>query len=262
MTTGRTSDHQPEQLFQQLVPRFLADPAVREGTGFGSSPGLRVGTKIFAMLIGGELVVKLPRERVDELIASGTGARLEMGHGRQMKEWATIPVRHRQDWEPLASEALEFVKRNGGSATRIRDSQEGCAATDRTRGVRSTAPGSGGRERLMSLVTKLQIKPGQRTRVVNAPPGFSLDAETSTGGDADAVLVFVRNSAELAEHEASALEQARADRLAWIAYPKAGQLDTDLNRDILWKLLDGEGVRPVRQVALDDTWSALRFRPG
>ena len=49
--------------------------------------------------------------------------------------------------------------------------------------------------------------------------------------------------------------------LTWIAYPKAGQLETDLNRDILWELLDGKGVRPVRQVALDDTWSALRFRP-
>ncbi len=36
---------------------------------------------------------------------------------------------------------------------------------------------------------------------------------------------------------------------------------TDLNRDSLWELLSGDGIRPVRQIAIDDTWSALRFRP-
>ena len=54
---------------------------------------------------------------------------------------------------------------------------------------------------------------------------------------------------------------ARQDRLAWVAYPKAGKLGTDLNRDILAALLTAEGVQPVRQVAIDETWSALRFRP-
>jgi hypothetical protein len=54
---------------------------------------------------------------------------------------------------------------------------------------------------------------------------------------------------------------ARQDKLAWIAYPKAGQLGTDLNRDILAGELSGQGVQPVRQVAIDETWSALRFRP-
>jgi len=56
-------------------------------------------------------------------------------------------------------------------------------------------------------------------------------------------------------------EAAKADRLAWIAYPKASQMGTDLNRDILWKLVKPMGIRPVRQVSVDDTWSAMRFRP-
>ncbi len=60
---------------------------------------------------------------------------------------------------------------------------------------------------------------------------------------------------------APAIEAARQDRLAWVAYPKAGKLGTDLNRDILAALLTAEGVQPVRQVAIDETWSALRFRP-
>jgi hypothetical protein len=114
----------------------------------------------------------------------------------------------------------------------------------------------------MSMATKLQLKPGQTVRLVNPPPGFALDAATARGSGDEAVLLFVRSSAELAAHEATVLDHARADRLTWIAYPKAGQLDTDLNRDVLWRLMQGKGVRPVRQVALDETWSALRFRPG
>ncbi|HEX7442996.1 MAG TPA: hypothetical protein VF320_03855, partial [Acidimicrobiales bacterium] len=54
---------------------------------------------------------------------------------------------------------------------------------------------------------------------------------------------------------------ASADRLTWVAYPKAGQLGTDLNRDSLASRLTPHGVRPVRQVSIDDVWSALRFRP-
>jgi len=62
------------------------------------------------MLSGGELVVKLPKQRVDELVASGAGARVDPRHdGRLMKQWVTIPMRHRRDWDQLASEALQFV---------------------------------------------------------------------------------------------------------------------------------------------------------
>jgi hypothetical protein len=100
----------------------------------------------------------------------------------------------------------------------------------------------------MSIASKLQLKAGETVRLVNAPDGLDLGLTTTSSG-ADAVLVFVRNKAELEQHEQAAIEHAADDRLTWIAYPKAGQLETDLNRDVL------------RQVALDDTWSALRFRP-
>jgi hypothetical protein len=72
--------------------------------------------------------------------------------------------------------------------------------------------------------------------------------------------MFVRNRDEL-ESAAPALDAARADKLAWIAYPKAGQLGTDLNRDVLARSLTAVGVQPVRQIAIDEVWSALRFRP-
>ncbi|CAN5313812.1 hypothetical protein BH20ACT24_BH20ACT24_24460 [soil metagenome] len=52
----------PEELFESLAVALLAEPGVSQGTGFGRSPGLRVGGKVFAMLVKGELVAKLPRE--------------------------------------------------------------------------------------------------------------------------------------------------------------------------------------------------------
>ena len=53
--------------------------------------------------------MKLPRQRVDELIASGTGKRFDPGHGRLMKEWVTIATSHSRDWGTLAEEARQFV---------------------------------------------------------------------------------------------------------------------------------------------------------
>lgn len=101
-----------EALFEQLATRVSADPSVTlpsaEGGKFGAS-GLKVGNKLFAMLSKGELVVKLPRERVDELIASGTGTRFDPGHGRLMKEWVAIGPGDGRDWEKLAEEARQFV---------------------------------------------------------------------------------------------------------------------------------------------------------
>ncbi len=48
---------------------------------------------------------------------------------------------------------------------------------------------------------------------------------------------------------------------AWAAYPKkTSGIDTDITRDHGWEALNAAGLRPVRQIAIDDTWSALRFR--
>jgi hypothetical protein len=116
----------------------------------------------------------------------------------------------------------------------------------------------------MDLTSKLQLRPGQPVRAVNVPAGLPLDLEIGDDSDATAgtaLLVFVRSGAELAVYEDVTLASARADRLTWVAYPKAGGLGTDLNRDRLAAALRVNGVQPVRQVSLDETWSALRFRP-
>jgi hypothetical protein len=74
------------ELFDAVVQAVEHDPSIGKGRGFGSS-GLKVGGKVFAMLVKGKLVVKLPRNRVQELIADGSGVPFDPGHGRVMREW-------------------------------------------------------------------------------------------------------------------------------------------------------------------------------
>lgn len=110
----------------------------------------------------------------------------------------------------------------------------------------------------MSLASKLNLKDGDTIVVHHAPADIDLDLPE---GDGPATLVFATNRAELEERKAPLVAAARADTLAWLAYPKARQLGTDVNRDIIWELMGDDGVRPVRQVSVDSVWSALRFRP-
>ena len=106
----------PEERFATIVEELLSNPDVtppsdgpQSKKAFGSS-GLRIHNKIFAMLVRGKLVVKLPRPRVDALIASGDGERFDPRHdGRLMKEWVSLVPTSKVEWLPLAREAMEFV---------------------------------------------------------------------------------------------------------------------------------------------------------
>ena len=99
----------PETLFDATVERFSSDPRVTGGTGFGSSPGRRVDGRIFAMLVRGELVVKLPRGRVNELVGSGAASWFDAGKARPLREWASIGTAHAGTWPDVVAEAYEFV---------------------------------------------------------------------------------------------------------------------------------------------------------
>jgi hypothetical protein len=113
----------------------------------------------------------------------------------------------------------------------------------------------------MDLAAKLQLK-DRALAIVNPPAGFAWEGPAAKDPKrAEAVLVFVKDAQELKARAKPAIEAARRDAIAYIAYPKAGQLGTDLNRDSLWAMLQGQGIKPVRQIAIDEVWSALRFRP-
>ncbi|HEX5440591.1 MAG TPA: hypothetical protein VFW76_06885 [Ktedonobacterales bacterium] len=100
----------PEERYATLVEEFLGDQDVeRSGKGFGSD-ALKVRGKIFAMLSQGHLVVKLPRQRVDALVASGDGERFDPRRdGRVMKEWLALAPTSPLEWLSLAREARAFV---------------------------------------------------------------------------------------------------------------------------------------------------------
>ncbi len=108
----------------------------------------------------------------------------------------------------------------------------------------------------MSLSKKLQLKTA--LRVVGLPDGVDL-GDVPVDDAAPAILGFVTLAADMVD-VGEVMDVARADGIAWLAYPKAKRLGTDLNRDLLWQALPVE-VRPVRQISIDDTWSALRLRP-
>lgn len=101
----------PDDRFEQLVSEFTGVDDVSPPAGgrrFGSQ-ALRRHGRIFAMLSGGCLVVKLPRTRVDELVAAGDGVRFDAGKGTPMKEWFTLRAESGLSWSDLAREALAFA---------------------------------------------------------------------------------------------------------------------------------------------------------
>lgn len=109
--SSRTADER----FNELVATLAAQPNVTGPADltprqqFGSSAQLRVNNKIFAMLVGGRLVLKLPRQRVDALVATDGGQRFEPGRGRVMHEWVCVAPDAATNWLALTEEAMRFV---------------------------------------------------------------------------------------------------------------------------------------------------------
>lgn len=95
--------------FAAVVRAFARKRHVTTGRMFGSA-GLKTDGKTFAMLVKGRLVVKLPRERVEELVGVGSGKPFDPGHGRLMREWVAVDPGSTEDWLELAREAEAFVR--------------------------------------------------------------------------------------------------------------------------------------------------------
>lgn len=112
--TSRLPPDKSEARYAAIVKALAGRPGVTSEAagkkGFGSSGQLKVDNRIFAMLVRGSLVVKLPKERVDRLVEAGSGRRFDPRRdGRLMKEWLTISRASKLDWLLLAQEAMRFV---------------------------------------------------------------------------------------------------------------------------------------------------------
>ncbi len=97
--------------FAMLAASFAEDETVAQGAMFGAI-SLTIGGKGFVMQTKkGELVFKLPREKVAALTASGGGVAWDPGHGRAMKEWISV-IAEKVDVVALAKQAKAFVGRD------------------------------------------------------------------------------------------------------------------------------------------------------
>ena len=95
-----------DERYQDLCDEMLALPGASIGRAL-SNEGLMVHGKLFAFLLRGQLIVKLPVERVAEVIGAGTGAPATMGT-RTMKQW--LEVTREADWAQLARESYDYVR--------------------------------------------------------------------------------------------------------------------------------------------------------
>lgn len=122
-----------------------------------------------------------------------------------------------------------------------------------------------------SLVKKLVIKPGYRLLILNAPDGYTdllgelpegAAIDTTANGQYDLVQLFVKSKADLNAHAPNAIAAVKSGGLLWFTYPKkTSAIKTDINRDEGWEVVLKAGWDPVTQIAIDATWSALRFKP-
>jgi hypothetical protein len=107
-----------------------------------------------------------------------------------------------------------------------------------------------------AIVKKLQVKEGDSLEIISKPRGVTLRSIKGTGRRV--VLLFAKNKKDL---KVSGYKKMREKDILWVAYQKgSSKVPTDLNRDILHKEMEKKGFDGVSLVALDDTWSAMRFK--
>ena len=109
-TTRRAKPSAPQPGFARVVRAFTSDERVTfGGQGFGSR-ALKLDGRIFAMLSRtGSFVVKLPRQRVAELVELGKGHHFDPVRGRPMREWLAVEGQP-DSWLKLAREAYAFAR--------------------------------------------------------------------------------------------------------------------------------------------------------
>ncbi|NWQ40865.1 DUF3052 domain-containing protein [Bacillus sp. EB106-08-02-XG196] len=125
------------------------------------------------------------------------------------------------------------------------------------------------------ILKKLNFKDqGQPVLVINAPKSYD-DIKAAFEGEVhqqaeleiyDFVQVFGSSNEELQSNAKKAAAYVKDDGLFWLCYPKKSSKTykgSDCSRETVTGMLSEEGYEPVRQIAIDDDWSALRFRkPG
>ena len=123
------------------------------------------------------------------------------------------------------------------------------------------------------LFKKLNFKNHKAILVLNAPTSFVSEKEAMANETVfydneneiitiDFVMVFVTQLQEIEKAITSLFPKINGDAIVWFCYPKgtSKKYKCEFNRDNGWAVLGNFGFEPVRMVAIDEDWSALRFR--
>lgn len=126
---------------------------------------------------------------------------------------------------------------------------------------------------MKKLLEKLNYKGQERIAVINAEESFILSINkelinvvTDKGIDPrfpyDFIIIFVKSVSEIDFFAPIVLHNLLADGVLWFCYLKKTSVkyDSDITRDHGWKALNDSGFQGIRMVAMDDDWSAMRFR--
>ncbi|HEY8930374.1 MAG TPA: YdeI/OmpD-associated family protein [Mucilaginibacter sp.] len=121
------------------------------------------------------------------------------------------------------------------------------------------------------VAKKLLIKPGTQWLFYNAPDNYLATLEPlpegtephfSPGGDFTGIQLFVRNSADLATNLKTVMPLLKPETVFWISYPKKSSgIKSDLEMMSSWDEVGKYGYTGVAAAAIDETWTALRFKP-
>jgi hypothetical protein len=123
----------------------------------------------------------------------------------------------------------------------------------------------------MATFAKLNLKDQPEIVVLNAPGSFEPELKSlkgvtvrrdAKGGDIDFSLAFVMTQKDVDTLGPQVAKKAKGDAIVWFAYPKGSskKYKSQISRDSGWAVMGKAGFEPVRMVAIDEDWSALRFR--
>jgi len=110
------------------------------------------------------------------------------------------------------------------------------------------------------LERKIGIRPGHAIVLLNAPPGWLIEATGTRAPTADIVIGFYRERSALVKDATRLPDVLPKSAMWWVAWPrKAAGHVSDINENLLRELLLPTGLVDVKVAALDEDWSGLKF---